>query len=276
VDASPEATSAATSSPRLWVAGLPVVRAGIDSALEMLWDDTAARRSPVYVLVNGYSATLRRQPAYAAVLSSDAVVPLADGAAMTYGAAVTGSGAIGRCPGPDLFEAAADRAAADGTTFFLLGGHDGVAEQLADRLVERHPGLVVAGTATPPFGTWSDEDSVALVDRFKASGADILWLGVSAPKQESWAVRWREQIGRPTVCVGAAFDFLSGNKKRAPEWMRSLGLEWLFRLGSEPGRLWKRYIVGNAVFLGDLARYGGRAPGAAPGARGSSSGEVAE
>lgn len=236
------------------------MRADVTCALDMLWDDARARRSPVYVFVNGYSATLRRQSAYAGVLASDVIVPLADGAPMTYGAAVTGQGGIGRCPGPDLFEAAASRAAGDGTTFFLLGGHDGVAEQLARRLMERHPGLVVAGTATPPFGTWRDDESAALIEQVKASNADILWLGVSAPKQESWGVRWHEEIGRPIVCVGAAFDFLSGRKKRAPVWMRRIGAEWLFRFGSEPGRLWKRYVAGNVVFLGDLARYRGRAP----------------
>jgi len=243
---------------RLSVAGLPVIRADVGSALNLLWSDVAGRCPRVYVLVNGHSATLRRQPTYAAVLRSEAAVPLPDGVPMTLGAWLTGQGRIGRCPGPDFFEASAERAAGDGTSFFLLGGGPGVADELARALSGRHPGLSIAGTAAPPFGEWADAQSRDLVLAARSSGADIVWLGVSAPKQEVWALRWRKELGRPVVCVGAAFDSLSGRKPRAPAWMRRAGLEWLFRLASEPGRLWKRYLVGNAVFLADLVHYGRR------------------
>jgi N-acetylglucosaminyldiphosphoundecaprenol N-acetyl-beta-D-mannosaminyltransferase len=239
------------------VAGLPVAKADIVRALDELWNDARTSRPRVYVLVNAFSATLRRQPAYGALLLSRAeTVPLADGTPLLLGAILTGQGRIGRCPGPDLMEAAAARAGADGTSFYLLGGGDGVVRELAAALSERYPGLRVAGVATPPFGDWSDEQSALMVDTATASGADVVWLGVSAPKQEIWASQWASRIGRPVVCVGAAFDFLSRRKARAPRWMRAIGLEWLFRLVSEPRRLWKRYIVGNAMFLWDLVRWG--------------------
>jgi N-acetylglucosaminyldiphosphoundecaprenol N-acetyl-beta-D-mannosaminyltransferase len=140
-------------------------------------------------------------------------------------------------------------------SFYLLGGGEGVVEALAAGLTTRHPGLRIAGLGTPPFGAWSDEDSADMAAAAAASGADIVWVGVSAPKQEIWAVRWASTIGHPVVCVGAAFDFLSGRKARAPRWMRTAGLEWLFRLASEPRRVWKRYLIGNAVFMVDLVRY---------------------
>lgn len=241
------------------VAGLPVVKADVARALDALWDDARACRPRVYALVNGFSATLRREPAYRALLLAADTVPLADGTPMTVGALLTGQGRISRCPGADLLEAAAARAAAaDGTSFYLLGGGGGVASELATRLSDRHPGLRIAGHATPPFGDWSDEESARLADAVVASEADIVWLGVSAPKQEIWAARWAPRMGLPVVCVGAAFDFLSGRKPRAPRWMRGIGLEWLFRLLSEPRRVWKRYLVGNAVFVLDLLRWGRR------------------
>ena len=195
-----------------------------------------------------------------AALRDDAVVPLADGASLALGAALVGHGRIGRCPGPDLFERASQRAALDGTRFYLLGGAEGVVDELTAVLRERFPGIQIVGTATPPFGVWTDELSRGLVEQVQESDADVLWLGVSAPKQELWAVRWHADVGRPIVCVGAAFDFLSGRKPRAPLWMRRIGAEWLFRLLSEPRRLLWRYLGGNAVFLFDLMRYRDKTP----------------
>lgn len=242
---------------RVFVAGIPVVRSDLSAAVSLL---TAAieRSDPcVFALVNGFSASLRRRDAaYADLLRSPQVVPLPDGIPLSLGARLTGQGHVGRSPGPDLLEAAADEALERGFSFFLLGGGPGAVEQLSAALVARHPGLCIAGVATPPFGEWTEQQSRDLVAAIHESGAQIVWLGVSAPKQETWAFRWRREIGRPIVCVGAAFDFLSGRKPRAPIWMRRAGLEWLFRLISEPGRLWKRYLAGNAVFLWDLVRFG--------------------
>lgn len=247
------------TSKHYHVAGLRTTRLDLEAAREQLWDDARSRRARVYVLVNAYSATLRRHhAAYASLLEQDAVIPLSDGAAMTFGARLAGAGSVPRCPGPDLLETASREAAGDGTSFFLLGGDSGVAGQLAEELRKGHPGLRIAGVATPPFGEWSEAESRRLVGLVTKSDADILWLGVSAPYQEIWSVAWREAIGRPIVCVGAAFDFLSGRKPRAPRWIRRIGLEWLFRLTCEPGRLWRRYLVGNSVFLADLLRYGRR------------------
>lgn len=212
----------------------------------------------VYVLVNAHSAKLRREsPPYAALLADTGrCVNLPDGASVTYAARLLGYGDIGRCPGPDLMEAICARAAVDGIPVFLLGGAEGVADSLADALRSRHEGLFVAGTATPAFGEWSDEENRRLVEAVTASGARILFTGVSAPKQEIWAYEHLDDLGMPIVCVGAAFDFGTGRKSRAPQWMRRAGLEWVHRLLSEPGRMWKRYLVGNTLFMWDVLRYG--------------------
>lgn len=242
------------------VAGVPIATTRVSSAARIVCLTTAATGGFVFVLVNAYSAKLRRQsPAYARLLAdSERCTNLPDGAWITYASRLLGYHDIGRCPGPDLMEQTCALAAREGVPIFLLGGGPGVAEALADVLRRRRPGLVVAGTATPPFGEWSEETNRALVDAVKASGARILFMGVSAPKQEIWAYEHVDELGIPIVCVGAAFDFLSGRKPRAPKWMRKIGLEWLFRLITEPRRLWKRYLIGNLVFLWDVIRFGRR------------------
>lgn len=227
----------------------------------MLWADFGTPSPHVFVFVNAHSASLRaRDAAYAAALENPHVIGLADGFAIELGSRWTRSGVAQRSPGPDFFEHACARAAQEGGRFFLLGGAPGVAPALARSLQQRYPGLEIAGTATPPFGIWPEAISLELAQQVRSSGADVLWLGVSAPKQETWALAHLGATGVPTVCVGAAFDFLSGAIDRAPAWMRANGLEWLYRLTRDPRRLWRRYIFGNARFLYDLARYGSRDP----------------
>jgi len=240
----------------IYVAGLPVVDADIEAALDSIWSDVEARAFHAYALVNAYSASLCRSSCeYAAALTSSSTVPLPDGASLAFGARALGLGRLGRCPGPDLMDAGAARAAADGTAFALLGGNEGVAQDLAHRLVSRHQGLRVVLAEAPPFGVWPQETSLSLCRLVRDSGASVLWLGVSAPKQEIWADEFLDQVEIPIVCVGAAFDFLAQRKPRAPRWMRTIGLEWFFRLATEPRRLWRRYLIGNAVFVSDLLRY---------------------
>lgn len=243
---------------RLYVAHLPVVPTTVSQAAAMVVADAAAHVGHVYVLVNAHSARLRRGDEGYAELLSDEVnsICLPDGASMSFGARLLGLGDVGRCPGPDLLEAGSDACARSGIKVFLFGGASGVAESLANTLMARYPGLQVAGTFTPPYGEWPRSESERMAGIVRTSGAQVLWLGVSAPKQEKWAYEFVTMLKMPIVCVGAAFDFASGTKKRAPVWMRRSGLEWMFRLISEPRRLWRRYLVGNAQFIFDLLRYG--------------------
>jgi len=245
--------------PRANVAGFSISCTDTAGVADVLAQGSPSSTSArVYVLVNAHSAKLRRESLGYATLVRDAgnTVCLADGASVTYAARLLGHRAVGRCPGPDLLEASCARLAVNGMSTFLLGGNDGVAESLAESLSERYPGLQIAGTATPPFGEWSAEENERLVAAVKASGAQVLWMGVSAPKQEIWAYEHLEELDIPIACVGAAFDFNTGRKARAPMWMRRAGLEWVHRLFTEPRRMWKRYLIGNSLFLWDVVRYG--------------------
>jgi N-acetylglucosaminyldiphosphoundecaprenol N-acetyl-beta-D-mannosaminyltransferase len=126
---------------------------------------------------------------------------------------------------------------------FFYGGAPGVADDLARALHERH-GIVVAGTYVPPFRPLTPEEEREVTARVDEAAADVLWVGLSTPKQERWMYEHREKLKVPVMIgVGAAFDMNSGKLPRAPTWMQEHGLEWLFRLVAEPQRLWRRYLV---------------------------------
>jgi N-acetylglucosaminyldiphosphoundecaprenol N-acetyl-beta-D-mannosaminyltransferase len=142
---------------------------------------------------------------------------------------------------------------------FYYGGDVGVAEKLKEILSGSVPGLQVAGTFCPPFREMTPAEDRVIVDTINAARPHIVWVGLSTPKQERWMADHLGRIDAPVmVGVGAAFDFLAGTKRQAPEWMRRHALEWLFRLCSEPRRLWRRYayIVPGFAFLtaGELLR----------------------
>lgn len=129
-----------------------------------------------------------------------------------------------------------------GWRHFFYGGAPGVSETLVERLVERFPGLRVAGTYTPPFGPLSHEEDAAVIRKINESNVDIVWVGLSSPKQERWMADHLARLQCTTMIgVGAAFDFVSGTKPQAPHWIQNAGFEWLFRLATEPRRLWPRY-----------------------------------
>jgi exopolysaccharide biosynthesis WecB/TagA/CpsF family protein len=108
--------------------------------------------------------------------------------------------------------------------------------------------LRLAGSSPSAFSQVTDAANAALIEKIRASGAGILFVGLGCPRQEVWVFENRAALGIPAIAVGAAFDFLSGRKKQAPAWMQDQGLEWLFRLAQEPGRLWRRYIGLNSLY----------------------------
>lgn len=150
-----------------------------------------------------------------------------------------------RVTGADLLPAVCCQAAQAGLSVYFCGGEPGVAEAAAHSMRARFDGLVVAGVNSPPHGFEFDEhQSALLVDDINRSGARILFLGVGAPKQEKWAFQHLSRLNvGPILCVGAAFSFAAGLVRRAPRWVRDCGMEWAWRLGREPRRLWRRYLV---------------------------------
>ena len=141
------------------------------------------------------------------------------------------------------------QAAESNVGIYLYGSEPHVVEKLRENLIRQFPSLQVVGCESPPFRPLTQEEDKAMVERINRSGAGIVFIGLGCPKQDVFAYEHRNSINAVQICVGAAFDFHSGNKKMAPVWMQRNGLEWLFRLLTEPRRLWRRYLVTNTIFL---------------------------
>jgi len=162
---------------------------------------------------------------------------------------------MSRVPGPDLMPAVCAEGIDRGWKHFLYGGAEGVADLLATRLRERNPGIEIVGTYCPPFRPLTDAEEAEVIERLNASGADIVWVGLGAPKQERWMHRVMPRLTAHAVLgVGAAFDFNAGLLPRAPRLMQRLGLEWLYRLLREPRRLARRYLGNNPRFIVSIIR----------------------
>jgi N-acetylglucosaminyldiphosphoundecaprenol N-acetyl-beta-D-mannosaminyltransferase len=154
-----------------------------------------------------------------------------------------------RVYGPDYMVALCEHSVARGYRHFLYGGKPGVAEELRDELTRRFPGLQIVGTYTPPFRPLNAAEEEDLRAQLERLGADVLWCGLSTPKQERFMAAYRDRLPvKLMVGVGAAFDLLSGNLDEAPDWMKKSGLQWLYRLIKEPKRLWRRYLLNNPKF----------------------------
>jgi N-acetylglucosaminyldiphosphoundecaprenol N-acetyl-beta-D-mannosaminyltransferase len=165
-----------------------------------------------------------------------------DGMAIVWILRLRGHRHVSRVYGPELMLEVCRTGVASGYRHFLYGGGGGVASALAEKLQARLPGLHIAGTYTPPFRDLTEDEDQGVVESINAARPDIVWVGLSTPKQERWMAAHLGRINAPVLMgVGAAFDFLSGTKHQAPRWMQRGGLEWLFRLASEPRRLWRRY-----------------------------------
>jgi exopolysaccharide biosynthesis WecB/TagA/CpsF family protein len=136
---------------------------------------------------------------------------------------------------------------------YLYGGTPEVAQTIRENLISRYSGLRVVGSESPPFRPLTPQEQDELVERVNGSGAGVVFIGLGCPKQDHFAYEHADRIQAVQVCVGAAFDFHAGNKKMAPPWMQRRGLEWLFRLSQEPGRLWRRYLITNSLFVWKLA-----------------------
>jgi N-acetylglucosaminyldiphosphoundecaprenol N-acetyl-beta-D-mannosaminyltransferase len=199
----------------------------------------------------------RREPELAAALSG-ATLNLPDGMPVVWGLnlLIGGKPLRDRVYGPTLMEMACERAAATGTRVFLYGGHDeGALRELKTGLRRRAPAIEIAGDWSPPHRDLSEDEERALATRIDESGAEIVWCGISTPRQEEWVARMRAKVKAPVlVSVGAAFDFLAGRVSQAPSWMQRRGLEWAYRLSREPRRLGPRYLRHNPAFVAAVAR----------------------
>lgn len=214
----------------------------------------ACGRSHVVHFLPAHPTVLaRRDPEYRALLNRGDV-NLVDGAAVALALRLYGCRAH-RITGSTALQLLVGAGIEAGTRHYLFGGTEEVVNSLRLRLEQDYPGVEIVGAESPPFRELGPDDLEAARDRMRSAGAQLVWVGLGSPKQDRVAEALRLLDAAPVLlCVGAAFDFVSGAKRRAPRWMRAIGMEWSFRLVQEPRRLWRRYLIGNAEFLAGVVR----------------------
>jgi N-acetylglucosaminyldiphosphoundecaprenol N-acetyl-beta-D-mannosaminyltransferase len=232
------------------VLGVGISAVNLDSAAQII-NGWIANRQQNYVCITGVHGVMEsQQDQTLRAIHNRAGMVTPDGMPMVWLNRLAGNKHVSRVYGPDLMLKICGEGVARGTRHFFYGGGDGVADLLANKLTARFPGLDVVGTFCPPFRKMTPAEDQAVVAQINAARPDIVWVGLSTPKQEFWMSQHLGQISAPVMIgVGAAFDFHAGLKKQAPRWMQRSGMEWFYRLMTEPRRLWKRYLRNNPLFL---------------------------
>ena len=198
---------------------------------------------------------LQKDPAFLETYRHASFV-VTDGMPVLWASRLLGKGLKERLTGTDLIPEVCRLAAEGRYSVFFLGGNPGVAEKAGENLKCSYPGLKVAGSYSPPFGFEKDPaQNEEAVRRVNDAQADVIFIALGAPKQELWIHRNSGRLRfRLALCIGSGLDYPAGMAKRAPLWMRKTGFEWLWRLGLEPGRLLKRYLIEDTAFAGIVFR----------------------
>ncbi|MET3473685.1 N-acetylglucosaminyldiphosphoundecaprenol N-acetyl-beta-D-mannosaminyltransferase [Novosphingobium sp. 1529] len=223
---------------------MPVSILNIQTAVSIIlnWN---CQRSAQYICVRDVHGIMRAQDDPDLLkIHDNAGLITPDGMPLVWLSRARGHKGVDRVCGADLVAALCDASQKTGARHYFYGGKPGVAERMAAELQSRYPEMQIVGMSTPPFGAMTQEEDRAATEEISVTRPDIVWVGLSTPKQEYWM---RDHVGRipgaTLIGIGAAFDFYAGDVKRAPNWMHRSGLEWLHRLLSEPRRLWRRYLI---------------------------------
>lgn len=231
------------------ILGMRVDATSFDDAVARVLD-WAGRRESRYICVATVHMVMETydDPAFQQVVNAaDLVTP--DGMPLVWGLRLLGVPGQERVYGPELTPRVLAAAETAGVPVGFYGGAPEVVRRLLERVRRAYPCLEIAYAESPPFRPLTPEEDEEVVRKINESGARVLFVGLGCPKQERWMAEHRGRVQAVMLGVGAAFDFLAGTKPRAPRWMQNAGLEWLFRLLTEPRRLWKRYLKHNPRFL---------------------------
>ncbi len=231
--------------------GCPMDVATESDTVDIIADRIEKKQFTQHVVVNVAKVVNMRNDAVLSESVRSCDIINIDGMGIVIGARILGHDVPERVAGVDLFHSLLKMSAERGYPVFLLGAKESVVSQARKKVEALYPGLIVAGHHHGYF--WDDEEMV--VNKIKESGARLLFVAITSPRKENFINRWQERLGVDFVMgVGGTFDVVAGKVKRAPLWMQRYGLEWFFRVLQEPGRMWKRYLVTNTIFLWMLVK----------------------
>jgi N-acetylglucosaminyldiphosphoundecaprenol N-acetyl-beta-D-mannosaminyltransferase len=233
--------------PEFQIFGLRIVNTTMDEALDWVVERAGAAAPSLMAFVNPDCLNIAwRDAAYKEVLlGAQRVLP--DGIGIHLACRMLGTPLLANVNGTDLFPKLCERVAGTGHSIFLFGARPGIAAAAGDAMKRLYPALKIAGARD---GYFPPDETSRVIEEINRSGASILLVAMGAPRQEQWLAEHAADLApRVRMGVGGLFDFYSGRIERAPVWMREIGLEWVYRLLQEPGRMWRRYIIGNPLFL---------------------------
>ncbi len=232
------------------ILGIGISRITVEESLKRIGQYIADGRNHYVLACNVHTVMMSQNDDSYRRINNEADIALADGKPLVWAAGLLQKAKIIRIPGRELMSSLCDESLKGGYSHYFLGGREPVLHALMDRLKAKCPGLNIAGFYSPPFRPLTREEDARVIQMINESNADIVWVGLGAPKQELWIGEHFGKIKAPVmVAVGAAFDFLAGNVRQAPQWMQKAGLEWLYRFSVDPHRLWRRYVYNNPKFL---------------------------
>lgn len=182
-------------------------------------------------------------------IQNESFMSLPDGRPLSILQKLNGYKDAKRVTGPDLMEEIFNISEEKGYTHYFYGSTEDTLKKLKEQLNKKYPKLNIVGMYSPPFRLLSEDEDKKIINEINIKSPDFLWVGLGAPKQEIWMYEHKNKINSLMIGVGAGFDYLAGNIKRAPWWMQNMGLEWLYRLMQDPKRLFKRYFTTNLKFL---------------------------
>jgi N-acetylglucosaminyldiphosphoundecaprenol N-acetyl-beta-D-mannosaminyltransferase len=208
-------------------------------------------RQIVFACANSHSMNVSRRDELfrAALLDAEQVV--ADGAGVRFVARLCGKDVGPRIIGQEYFETLMAKLQSRGAgSVFYFGSSEVTLDRIGQRFERKYPDLTFCGSISPPYGEWSVQENQQFLTRINEARPDVLWVGMTAPKQEKWVYENRRKLDVPVIgSIGAVFDFFAGTVKASPPWIRRFGLEAVYRLAMEPRRLWRRVLVSNVTFV---------------------------
>lgn len=231
------------------LAGLPIAMTTMSEAVERVVEFAVTRGTATDIhLVNAYTVALADSDAEYRACIGGASLNLPDGKPLAWFTCLTRS-RLRQVRGPSFFEQVMAAGRAHGLRHYLLGSTPETLKKLNCELSKRFPGVQIVGLESPPFRTMDVAEVREQDARIVEKAPHIVWVGLGTPKQDFEAKRVSASCDCIAIAVGAAFDFVAGTKREAPRWMTNIGVEWVFRFASEPRRLWRRYLIGNLIFL---------------------------